>query len=470
MKLSNIVGILVFLTLGFNTIAANNALINAAKMGNLKEVQSQAQKIDVNALGDNNETAIKSAARSGNLPVVEFLLSKGANPNIASTDQYGATALIDASYRGYLAIVEVLLRAKADISIKDKSGLTALDHAKRQRQQKVADALTKALQQQTQAVQPQQPSPVQTAGVHTNSMPALPTWPSTGQSKKEERQNTFSQKVAELVKNYGEKLSIPPKPAEALRIVSYNVHNWAAPGNDAFGFQRKAEVRERELNRIVSIIKKLDPDIVVFQEARLFESINPKVNRADAFKAIGYNATEFIPGGNEEQANGPFGNLVVSKIPFKTISKSKYKNQERAFIKAVFDLSSRGKQDLVLFASHLQNANTDADRKMRLASAQELVSMMNAEGQKNILIAADFNESRAEKAPALVYLDQYIKDVFSQASVNPGFSAANGTVIDYIYARLKDLQLVGTYLDFTIFNEGKVETGSDHLPVVIDLK
>lgn len=323
----------------------------------------------------------------------------------------------------------------------------------------------------------------QAAGaISTNSMPKMPEWKPTGEVKKVERQNTFSGKVAQLVQENGSKLDIPAKPAGALRIMSYNVHNWAAPGIDAFGFQRKPEQREKEFQRIVSMVKRLDPDIVVFQEARLCEKAqtgsgkkcdpNAKgiVNRAEAFKALGFNNNEFIEGGNDEQQNGPFGNLVVSKLPFKKVSKAQYKNQERAYIKATFDLSSRGKQDLVLFASHLQNANTEKDRNMRRASAEELVSMANAKSGKNILIAADFNESRDEKLPALTYLDSQIKDVYTLAGVTPGFSAANGTVIDYIYARLADLKLDGVYLDFTVFNEGKPQTGSDHLPVVIDLK
>src|SRR5580704_7646012 len=183
--------------------------------------------------------------------------------------------------------------------------------------------------------------------VITNSMPNL-IGPVS--KNKEEKQNMFSGKVEELIKTFGAKLLVPSKPEGALRIVSYNVHNWAGPGNEAFGFRRSPAQREKEFGRIVSMIKNLNPDIVVFEEARAYDNQAGQkgAKRAEAFKEQGFLYNEFIPGGNEEQNNGPFGNLIIYKQPFKAISKAQYKNQDSAYIKATFDLSAMGKSDLVV--------------------------------------------------------------------------------------------------------------------------
>lgn len=310
----------------------------------------------------------------------------------------------------------------------------------------------------------------QANAVLVNSMPTMPQ--SAAKLSKSEKQDTFSGKISELVKINGDKLKVPAKPAGAIRVVSYNVHNWAAPGNQAFGFQRDPKQREKEFERIKTIIANLGADIVVFQEARLYErqGKNTGSNRAEAFKTLGFTHSEFIEGGDEEQNNGPFGNLIIAKMPFKSIAKSKYKGQQRAYIKAIFDLSATGKKDLVVYASHLQNANSEKDKQLRLSAVNELTAMALADKDKNILVAADFNESQEEKAPALLAMDKNFKTSYLLAGVSPGFTAANGTVIDYIYTRLSDLKLLGCFLDFTVFNDGKPETGSDHLPVVIDLK
>ena len=60
----------------------NNALHEAAKAGNLAKVQAQGKNFDINAKGENDETALFKAAESGHTEVVKLLLSLDADVNI----------------------------------------------------------------------------------------------------------------------------------------------------------------------------------------------------------------------------------------------------------------------------------------------------------------------------------------------------------------------------------------------------
>ena len=72
---------------------------------------------------------VKAAGEGGNLAAVQRVLAKGIPIN--STNSNGYTALMMAAYQGHLDIVRFLLASGADLSIKDRSGLTAMDWAKK---------------------------------------------------------------------------------------------------------------------------------------------------------------------------------------------------------------------------------------------------------------------------------------------------------------------------------------------------
>ncbi len=68
---------------------------------------------EVNTPNSHNE-AFLHASKEGHLPIVELLLKAGADINIQSKN--GNTALIIASQYGHLAIVEALMNAGAYIN------------------------------------------------------------------------------------------------------------------------------------------------------------------------------------------------------------------------------------------------------------------------------------------------------------------------------------------------------------------
>lgn len=65
------------------------------------------------------------ASKSGNIKAVDGLIKLGAEVDLKNMK--GNTALIDASMKGYIAVVNRLLQSKADVLIEDKDGKNCVD-------------------------------------------------------------------------------------------------------------------------------------------------------------------------------------------------------------------------------------------------------------------------------------------------------------------------------------------------------
>ncbi|MCC7441517.1 MAG: ankyrin repeat domain-containing protein [Bdellovibrionales bacterium] len=74
------------------------------------------------------ETPLNYASRHGNLAIVQDLLKAKADPNAAEME-WRWTPLMRAASQGHAEIVEALLKAGADPDYKDRDGKTATDHA-----------------------------------------------------------------------------------------------------------------------------------------------------------------------------------------------------------------------------------------------------------------------------------------------------------------------------------------------------
>ena len=87
---------------------ANNVLHNAAETGNVVEVQLHVGNFDINAKGEDDDTALVKAAGKGHTEIVKLLLNyNDIDVNIPNRD--GQTALIYASNKGHTEIVQALL-------------------------------------------------------------------------------------------------------------------------------------------------------------------------------------------------------------------------------------------------------------------------------------------------------------------------------------------------------------------------
>lgn len=77
--------------------------------------------------GSRNEIPLMIAARHGNFGIARSLLKAGANVNLRN--KYGDTALTAAAWKCHPNEIELFLEHGADPNLKDKKGKTALSYA-----------------------------------------------------------------------------------------------------------------------------------------------------------------------------------------------------------------------------------------------------------------------------------------------------------------------------------------------------
>ncbi len=75
-------------------------------------------KFNVNHATKNKETALMIAANDGHLPIIKYLISKGAKVN--ATDSLGFSPLLYAVKQGKFFEFIYLLSKGADINVKDE--------------------------------------------------------------------------------------------------------------------------------------------------------------------------------------------------------------------------------------------------------------------------------------------------------------------------------------------------------------
>ena len=95
-----------------------------------------------NRAARNGLTPLYVAAQHGNLTTMRTLISHGADVNSKTTR--GNTPLINAADEGQCSAVKLLLQNGAEIDWKNSKGMTALDHARQKRFWDVIDVLVNA--------------------------------------------------------------------------------------------------------------------------------------------------------------------------------------------------------------------------------------------------------------------------------------------------------------------------------------
>ncbi|MES9991870.1 MAG: ankyrin repeat domain-containing protein [Candidatus Thiodiazotropha sp.] len=101
----------------------NWILLDAAESGNLEGVKASVEAgADLNSTTPDGWTALLECANS-DFRITEFLLSKGADPNLASGK--GLTPLMRAAAHGQAEIVKMLLKSGADPTMRDFQGINA---------------------------------------------------------------------------------------------------------------------------------------------------------------------------------------------------------------------------------------------------------------------------------------------------------------------------------------------------------
>lgn len=120
-------------------LSPNAQMFMAAGKGDMTLLKKSIdQGADLNAL-DLHDTALIVACSRSNYSMAEFLLSKGADPNIIG--YRGCTALMSACGYSDLRMVKLLLAHGAKADIKCSSGQTARDIAIQQRKNDIVEYL-----------------------------------------------------------------------------------------------------------------------------------------------------------------------------------------------------------------------------------------------------------------------------------------------------------------------------------------
>jgi len=105
----------------------------AVKTGDLKNVKEAIEKQGVSPnyveASVNKRTPLHWASDYGQVEVIEYLLSKGAN--IEAKDNFGITPLLAAVYEGHENAVKTLLQRGARRDVKGPDGLTPLEAAEK---------------------------------------------------------------------------------------------------------------------------------------------------------------------------------------------------------------------------------------------------------------------------------------------------------------------------------------------------
>jgi ankyrin repeat protein len=111
----------------------NTPLLFAAYEGSYKVAKLLLEKgADIQAKNEMNWNALMQAASEGYTDVAKLLLEAGSEVNVRGNEK-GETPLILASWKNAPEIVKLLLEYKADKTMKDTNGDTALDYAKNER-------------------------------------------------------------------------------------------------------------------------------------------------------------------------------------------------------------------------------------------------------------------------------------------------------------------------------------------------
>lgn len=122
-------------------------LLHKAAWGDVVSVAReliQTHRFDIESRDDAGHTALHIAAYQGSNKMVKYLLTE-AGADLNAIDEEGRTPLFSGAYDSNLRTLKFLSESGADLSVKDKKGVSVLDYALSTRQNKAA-ALLKSYQ------------------------------------------------------------------------------------------------------------------------------------------------------------------------------------------------------------------------------------------------------------------------------------------------------------------------------------
>ena len=109
-------------------MSTTNALVAAARDGDLRQIKALAKQCDINARDEIGWCALHRAAVHGQVASLRCLVANGADLN--AVDDNGETVMHGAAYKHFPDVVELVYEAGADIAVwnqENRQGWTPLD-------------------------------------------------------------------------------------------------------------------------------------------------------------------------------------------------------------------------------------------------------------------------------------------------------------------------------------------------------
>jgi endonuclease/exonuclease/phosphatase family metal-dependent hydrolase len=238
--------------------------------------------------------------------------------------------------------------------------------------------------------------------------------------------------------------------SETLRVVTYNVHR--CKGLDG-------RVRP---DRVAKVLKEIDADIVALQEVVCIPGGEPEGDQAHYLaREIG---ADFLFGENRKLWGGAYGNVVLSKLPMRTVKNhdlSVRGRERRGCLHIDVELAGR---ILHVFNVHLGTAFLERRKQGRQLAGLDI--LLNNELKGPRLLMGDFNEWAPGLTTKLlrahmqsVDIKKHLRRRTTYPGVLPMFH------LDHIYHD-ESMEVVG----LTLHRTRTALVASDHLPLIAELK
>jgi endonuclease/exonuclease/phosphatase family metal-dependent hydrolase len=238
--------------------------------------------------------------------------------------------------------------------------------------------------------------------------------------------------------------------SETLRVVTYNVHR--CKGLDG-------RVRP---DRVAKVLKEIDADIVALQEVVCIPGGEPESDQAHFIaREIG---ADFLFGENRKLWGGAYGNVVLSKLPMKTVKNHdlSVRGRERRGCLHI-DVEVGGRM-VHVFNVHLGTAFMERRKQGRQLAGLDI--LLNNELKGPRLLLGDFNEWAPGLTTKLLRAHMQSVDIkkhLQRRRTYPGVLPMFH--LDHIYHD-ESMEVVG----LTLHRTRTALVASDHLPLVAELK
>lgn len=233
----------------------------------------------------------------------------------------------------------------------------------------------------------------------------------------------------------------------SIRLATYNTHRCAPP-----------QLSVSDYNKTAQVIKLIDPDVIALQELDKNTTTHPTDQLQELADRTGlypyYCKTIDYRGGD-------YGIGILSKkTPIKTYSGDLPGVEPRKFFVAEFS-------DYVFICTHLCHLQA-SNRTASADIINEYIAANYSDSKKPIFLAGDLNDSSTTSATIAAFLKTWT----SIGTTKPTFiDTTTPSRIDYVLiwkGNNPSYEVLGTATPN--FEQINVNTVSDHLPVIVDLK